>query len=165
MNKIIDMTGREQTFEGCMACAIIKGEVELFGGVLYSSEYFDVMQDIELPIDGFIIIASKRHVEKLTELSDDERINLMEVTNKCLNILRKHNICDEYTLVLEEKAGYHFHLWLMPRAKWMIEKFGKVLKNMKQIQEYAIENMKTPDNIAKIAETCKLLKEELNKEK
>lgn len=44
----------------------------------------------------------------------------------------------------------------------MIEKFGKVLKNIKPIQEYAIQNMKTQENLDKIKSTCELLKRELN---
>lgn len=64
---------------------------------------------------------------------------------------------------MEEKAGYHFHVWLMPRHKWMIEKFGKVLKNIKAIQDYAILNMKTQKNFDKIKNTCELVKKELNK--
>ena len=50
----------------------------------------------------------------------------------------------------------------MPRHKWMIEKFGKVMKNIKPIQEYALENMKTEENINQIKETCEILKRELN---
>lgn len=163
MKTIIDMEGNEQSYEGCMACEINKGNLKVFGGILYESEYFNVMQDIELPIDGFVVIATKRHVEKLTDLSDDERTNLMELANKCLTILRVNNVCDEYNLILEEKKNYHFHLWLMPRANWMKEKFGKVLKNIKPIQEFAKEHMKTPENLAKIAKTCEILKKELNK--
>ncbi len=163
MTTIIDVEGNEQSFEGCMACEINKGNLKLFGDVLYENEFFNVMQDIELPIDGFIVIATKRHVEKLTELSDAERTSLMEIANKCLTVLRANAVCDEYTLILEEKKNYHFHLWLMPRADWMIKKFGKVLKNIKPIQEYAKEHLRTPENLANIAKTCEILKKELNK--
>ena len=49
----------------------------------------------------------------------------------------------------------------MPRHKWMLEKFGKVLKNIKQIQGYALENMRTKENLNQIKETCEILKREL----
>ena len=44
----------------------------------------------------------------------------------------------------------------------MIEKFGNVLKNIKAIQNYSFENLRTKENIDKIANTCELLKRELN---
>ena len=163
MNKIIDLTGKEQSFDGCMACAINEGKFNFMGSDIFKGEYFSVLQDAELPIGGFVVIASNRHVEKLTELNSEEQKNLIELINKCLTALQKFGISEEYNVVLEEKAGYHFHVWLMPRAKWMIEKFGKVLKNIKPIQDYAKENMKTPENINKIKNTCELLKNELSK--
>ena len=74
-----------------------------------------------------------------------------------------NKIADEYNIILEEKTNSHFHVWLMPRHKWMLEKFGKIIQNIKSIQEYALENMRTDENIKNIAETCKILKRELNK--
>lgn len=164
MNKIIDLTGKEHSFDGCMACAINEGKLNFIGSDIFKGKYFSVLQDAELPIDGFVVIASNRHVEKLTELNSEEQKSLIELINKCLTALQKFGNCEEYNVVLEEKAGYHFHVWLMPRANWMIEKFGKVLKNIKPIQDYAKENMKTTENLAKISETCKKLKLELNKQ-
>ena len=163
MNTILDIEGKEHDLDGCLGCEIANGNLKPFGGVLYKDEYFNITQDSELPIDGFIIISSTRHIEKFTSLTDEERLSLMNLINKTLSILQKHNVAEEYNVILEEKKGYHFHVWLMPRHKWMIEKFGKVLKNIKPIQEYALENMRTKENIDKIANTCKILSTELNK--
>ena len=158
------MTGKEVEIKKCLGCEITNGNLDVFGGLLYQGEFFAVAQDFELPIEGFIIIFSKRHVEKFIDLSQDEQIELTALINKTLNILEANHIAEEYNIVLEEKAGYHFHVWLMPRHKWMIEKFGKVLKNIKQIQDYAIQNMKTQEYFDKIKSTCELVKKELNKE-
>ena len=78
-----------------------------------------------------------------------------------MKILETNHVCEEYNIILEEK-DCHFHVWLMPRHKWMIEKFGNVLKNIKAIQNYSFENLRTKENIDKIANTCELLKRELN---
>ena len=160
---IVDMAGKEWEINGCMSCEIANGNLVPFGGILHRTENFAVMQDVELPINGFIVIASVRHLEKFTELTEDEQIELTKLINKTLNILRNNGVAEEFNIILEEKKNYHFHIWLMPRHKWMIEKFGKVLKNIKGIQDYAIENMKTKENIAEIAKTCELVKRELNK--
>ena len=163
MGKIIDLTGKEQELNGCMGCEVARGNLVPFGGVLYQDNQFAITQDVELPINGFIIISSVRHIEKFTDLTDDERINLTNLINKTLNILRKNNVAEEFNIILEEKKNYHFHIWLMPRHKWMIEKFGKVLKNIKLIQDYATENMRTEENLKEIQRTCELLKTELSK--
>lgn len=161
--KLIDLTGKEVEVKGCLGCELANEELAAFGGLLYKSKNFAIMQDFELPIDGFIIISSRRHVVKWTELSEEEQSELVMLINKTLKILEENNVAKEYNVILEEKAGYHFHIWLMPRHQWMIEKFGKVLKNIKQIQEYALENLRTKENIKRIEKTCKLLKKELNK--
>ena len=162
MSIIKDLTGKQQELNGCLGCEIVNGNIAPFGGVLYKNKHFTITQDFELPIDGFIVISSVRHIEKLTELTFEERGDLMELINKTLSILREHNIAEEYNVILEEKEGYHFHIWLMPRHKWMIEKFGKVLKSIKAIQDYALENLRTSENISQILNTCKILESELN---
>ncbi len=162
---LTDLTGKEVEIKNCLGCEIANGAIDIFGGLLYQGKHFAVAQDFELPIDGFIIIFSKRHVEKLIDLSQDEQVELTALINKTLKILEENDIAEEYNIILEEKAGYHFHVWLMPRHKWMIDKFGKVLKNIKAIQEYASLNMKTQENFDKIKNTCELVKKELNKEK
>jgi len=163
MRIIKDLTGKEQTLNGCLGCEIANKNLIPFGGILYKDKYFTITQDFELPIDGFIVISTIKHIEKFTDLTNDERITLINLINKTLSILRENKVAEEFNIILEEKQGYHFHIWLMPRHKWMIEKFGKVLKNIKQIQDYSLDNLRTKENIDKIAQTCNILKIELNK--
>ncbi len=158
---IEDLTGKQVEIKNCMGCEIINGDLKPFGGILFKNENFIITQDFELPIDGFIIITSIRHISKYTELTEIEQIDLTKIINKTLKILEDNNIAEEYNIILEEK-DCHFHVWLMPRHKWMIEKFGKVLKNIKPIQDYSLANLRTKENINKIANTCELLKRELN---
>ena len=162
---ILDLTGSEQELINCVGCEIISGHLKPFGGILFKNENFFIAQDFELPIDGFIIISSVRHVEKYTELTENEQIDLTKIINKTLKILEDNNIAEEYNIIFEEKKGYHFHIWLMPRHKWMIEKYGKVIKNIKQIQDYSMRNLRTKENFDKIKRTCELLKRELNNER
>ena len=158
---IIDLTGKEHELNGCLGCEIANGNLKTFCGILYESNDFLVMQDYELPINGFIVISSKKHVEKLTELDENAQINLMKIISKLLSVLRANNIAEEYNLILEEKKGYHFHVWLMPRHDWMIQKFGKVLKNIKNIQEYALQNLRDEASIKEIEKTCMIVKNEM----
>ncbi len=161
---MIDLIGNEVEIKNCLGCEIVSGQIDVFGGILFQSEHFVIAQDFELPIEGFFIITSKRHIKKFVELSTDEQMELMQIINKSLKILEENEVAEEYNIILEEKESVHFHVWLMPRHKWMIEKFGKVLKNIKPIQDYAIQNMKTEENFDRIKSICNLLKRELNKE-
>ncbi len=161
--KLLDLTGREWNFDGCLGCELVSKTLKPFGGVIFKDENFMIAQDFELPIEGFVIISSIRHLEKLTELTDAERADLMFLINKCLTVLRENGVAEEYNIILEEKSGYHFHVWLMPRHRWMTKKFGKIMKNIKPIQEYALKNMRTEENFEKIKHTCEVLKTALNK--
>ena len=158
-----DLTGKDCQINGCMGCEIVNGNLKPYGGIVFRNEYFTVAQDFELPINGFIIISSIRHVEKFTELTDEERESLFKLMNKTLGILENNKIAERYNIILEEKENCHFHVWLMPRHKWMDEKFGKITKNIKPIMDYSINNMRTQENFEQIAKTCELLKQELSK--
>ncbi|MBQ2864398.1 MAG: hypothetical protein IJE91_02895 [Clostridia bacterium] len=159
---ITDFIGVNHEINGCLGCALNNNPAINPCGIIYKNNSFSVSQDIELPINGFIILTSNRHIEKFTELTMQEVSDLGALITKCLNIMRSNGVAEEFNIVLEEKAGSHFHVWLMPRHKWMLEKFGKVLKNIKPIQEYAIKNLKTPEQLKQIKSTCKLLSTMLN---
>lgn len=161
--KLTDLVGNEIELNGCLGCKIANKTLDVFGGIIFENDDFVITQDFELPINGFIIISTKKHFEKLNELSTNMQINLINLISKTLKILEDNKIAEQYNIILEEKTGYHFHIWLMPRHKWMIEKFGKVLKNIKEIQEYSIKNLKTQENFDNIKHTCNILKENLNK--
>ena len=163
MSFIEDLTGKKQNLNACLGCEIINENLTPFGGILYKDNEFAITQDFELPINGFIIISSVRHIEKFTELNESEQVKLINLINRTLNILRENNVAEEFNIILEEKKGIHFHIWLMPRHKWMKDKFSKILKNIKEIQEYAVKNMKTAENFNEILKTCEILKTELNK--
>ena len=63
----------------------------------------------------------------------------------------------------EEKEGRHFHAWIVPRHKWMSEKFGNITKNLNSIFNYALNNLKTEENFIEISRVSNLVKTELNK--
>ena len=157
-----DLTGKQISLNGCMGCEIVNENLKPFCGILYRNENFVITQDFELPINGFIIISTIRHISKFNELTENEQTDLTKLINKTLTILEENNIAEEYNIVLEEK-DCHFHVWLMPRHKWMNEKFSKIIKNIQPIMDYAKQNLRTEDNFNQIKQTCELLKRELNK--
>ncbi len=160
---IVDITGTTQNFSDCMACSILNGELKPFGEILYENDNFYVCQDFEVPINGFIIISTKQHLSSINEFTDKQKIDFIMLLDKVLKALKGIGVAEEFILVQGERKDIHFHISLFPRKVWMKEKFGRVISSLKQIQEYAIENMKTAENLEEIANTCKLLKVELKK--
>ena len=159
---IKNILGEEVNIENCLGCEIVSGDIKPVGGILYKDDYFVVCQDFELPINGFIIISTVKHCERFCELTDDERIKMINLVNKIIKLLRSYDVCEEFNMIFEEKENIHFHVWIMPRHKWMKEKFGKIIKNIKEIQDYALENMRDEDNVECIIDTCNKLRKDLN---
>ena len=65
-------------------------------GMAYENDRFTLSQDWELPIQGFFIVSPKRHIEKLCELTKDERNEMFEIVDKTVKILRDNKICERF---------------------------------------------------------------------
>ena len=81
MRKITLSNGNTVEVE-CLSCALTSGMVEPDGGVVLETEFFHAHQDVAYPIRGLIIVASKRHIKCLDELTEEERIDYMNVLTK-----------------------------------------------------------------------------------
>jgi len=162
---MINYANEKIEFNGCPGCAYAKHEFELPCGMAYENENFTLSQDWELPIPGFFIVSPKRCIEKFEELSMEEKTEMFEIVDKTIKILRHNNICDRFNVIFEEKENIHFHVWIMPRHKWMNELVEGITPNIEQIYEYAINTMKTEENYIKINEITNLVKENFKKNK
>ena len=148
-------------FEGCPACAYAKHEFSLPCGMAYENERFTLSQDWELPIQGFFVVAPKHCVENLSELTDEERIRAFDLVNETIKILKASNVCDRFNVIFEEKQGSHFHIWIMPRHKWMEDVAGKITKNIGMIFNHAKQNLRTEENLKEISKISQVVKEGL----
>ena len=150
-----DILGNEIKSE-CVGCAIVRGEVKLPGGIIYDGESIILAADPEIPIPGFLIITSKRHIQSFAELTVDERTeigNTITITERAIKDLK---IAETVTLVQEERSK-HFHIWIFPNQEWMLEKFGYGLQYLREINAYARENASDEDviRVIKVAEEIK----------
>lgn len=150
-------------FEGCPGCAYANHEFVLPCGMAYEDNLFTLSQDWELPIEGFLVISPKRCVEKFDELTDEERVKIFDIVNKTITILRNNNICDRFNVIFEEKEGRHFHIWIMPRHKWMSDLFDDITDNIGEIFAYAKSNFREQHIYNKIKEITNIVKEQLER--
>lgn len=144
----------------CLGCARENEEMERTGTVL-TTEHFDAHQDFEIPIPGFIIISSRRHLQSVDEFADEEKIDFINTLTAVRAGMRKALNIDVVYLVQEEDTSHHFHVWVFPRYDWMVEQFGKKTPSLRPIMEYAREHLKTEGNLEKVEEAIAKLKTHL----
>ncbi len=160
---MINYAGEEIKINGCLGCLFAEHKFSLPCGIAYENDKFILSQDFELPIQGFLVVSPKKHIETFGELTSSERIEIFEIVSKTIEILKRNNICERFDVIFEEKINKHFHIWIMPRNKWMEEFGGNIICNIGKIFKYAKTNMRTKENFNKIDEITKLLKSELKK--
>ena len=159
---MISYNNKEINYEGCPGCAYAKHEFELDCGMAFENDEFTVSQDWELPIKGFFIVSPKRHIEKLSELTNEERNEMFDLVNKTVNILRNNNICDRFDYIFEEKENRHLHVWILPRYDWMNEICEDIIDNIGLITKYVKENYRNNNVYAEINKITGIIKNELN---
>ena len=148
----------------CIGCAIVRGEIESVGGSIAGTDNFDAHQDYEIPIPGFVILASKKHVKGLEDFSKAERVELIEFLYRIRKAM-KDTLGIEYVDIIQEESTIkkfaHFHVWLFPRYEWMDE-IGEGVESVRRIMEYARGNMKTEHNLDEVKKAAEKLKEYLS---
>ena len=166
MKKIIDIFDNEwDLVDECLGCKIANKNVTAPFGVLFETDNFVVVQDIETPIPGFMVINCKKHIRSILDLSEEEYIELMNLSYEVRKAMGELGDIEDVSIIQKELAP-HFHLWLFPRYKWMINNsklglgYGK-LSDYTKIIEYSRKNHKSKQNIAEIEEYCRIIKENL----
>lgn len=161
MKKITLSNGK--TFEvECLSCALTSGLIEPDGGVIFETEYFHAHQDVAYPIKGLIILASKRHIKSFDELTEDEKIDYIQVLTRIRKAQREVLGIEYVYYFYNEDTTHHFHTWMVPRYEWMYE-FGRSVESVRPTLLHARNEMNDTENIKEVMKTIESLKEELNK--
>ncbi|MBR3319419.1 HIT family hydrolase [Candidatus Saccharibacteria bacterium] len=134
----------------CAGCAIVRGNTGVPGGVIYDGNIAILAADPEVPIPGFLVVTSKRHVRSLSELSNEECHEIIDIIFHAEKALKSLGIT-EITLVQEERSS-HLHFWIFPNYDWMTKKYGKGITYLRDISEYAKETSTDKDKILSIVE-------------
>ena len=132
----------------CMGCAISRKELDIPGGIIFEGKYSILGADPEIPIPGFLVLNTKRHVNSFSELEKEEYHEIMDIIVNAEKALRDLDIAHEVTIVQEERSK-HLHVWIFPNYSWMTEKFGKGITHLRAISEYARENS-NGENVSKV---------------
>ncbi|MFZ1626511.1 MAG: diadenosine tetraphosphate hydrolase [Candidatus Moraniibacteriota bacterium] len=159
---IEDFTGVKKDVK-CIGCACATAGQSI-AGYVNETELFHVHQDQEVPIPGFVILSTKRHVDSITDFTDAEANEFIALARRIRQAQREVLGIEHVYLVQEEDTEDHFHLWMLPRYDWMKDeaKFGRKVGSAHNVLKFAEQNMKTPDNIALVIDAANKLKEFFN---
>jgi diadenosine tetraphosphate (Ap4A) HIT family hydrolase len=119
-------------------------------------------QDVAYPIEGLVIVALKRHVHCLDELSENEAAQLMQLLRRVRAAQREVLAIDHVYYFYNEDTTHHFHVWMVPRYGWM-KQFGRSIQSVRPVLHHARDNMQDRDNIEKVKSAVQLLREDLSK--
>lgn len=142
---VVEMKG---TATNCVGCQIEKGKIDVADFLVARTEYFIVNQDLEVPIPGFYIISTRRHVFSIDEFTIEEQIELGRLLHVVRAGMWKELKIKMVCLFQDEASDNHFHIWLFPRLKWM-EPFGFKVQSIRPIIDHAKSTLRTRENFEK----------------
>lgn len=159
MRKITLSNGKTVEVE-CLSCALTSGLIEPDGGVILETEHFHAHQDVAYPIEGLVILASKRHIKGLDELTDVERLEYINIMTAIRKAQRAVLGIDYIYYFYNEDTTHHFHTWMVPRYDWMNE-FGRSVESVRPVLLHARNHRNTEGNKQKVLKAIEALKSAL----
>ncbi|WP_045522643.1 HIT family protein [Neobacillus niacini] len=145
----------------CLSCALTSGLIEPDGGVIIETEHFHAHQDVAYPIKGLVILASKRHIKCLDELTEEEKLDYINIMTNIRKAQREVLGIDYVYYFYNEDTTHHFHTWLVPRYDWMNE-FGRSVESVRPVLLHARNNKNTEENQQKVMNAIEALRNALN---
>lgn len=138
--------------EGCIFCVFPSRDEDKKNHILYRGEHAYVIMNAFPYSNGHLLIPPYRHIADITELTDEENLEIMQLTQKCAVALKEVMRPDGFNvgMNLGTPAGAgiadHLHVHIVPR--WNGDtNFMPVLADVKVIPE-ALE--KTYDKLKSV---------------
>jgi len=145
---------------GCVGCALGDKSLAPPGGILKETENFILHQDPLVPIKGFLIVASKRHIRSVAALSQAEASEFFTLCHSARCALAALEDVTGCTLIQEERG--HLHLWIFPKYAWMDDLFEDSLSSIRPILAYAKEHLQTEETMREVIACAERLRVLLN---
>ncbi len=107
-----------------MGCSVSNLSMLVPGDFIKQAKYFCVHQDPLIPLPGFLVIASLRHIQSLSEMQRseyEEFSGLVRITHQAIKDVTKI----EHLTIVQEEISPHFHLWFFPWTQIVLERYGQ----------------------------------------
>lgn len=145
----------------CLSCSIVEGEVEPTGGTIYETKFFHAHQDVAYPIKGLVILASKRHIKCLDELTEEEQIDYIHTLHLIRKAQREVLGIEHVYYFYNEDTTHHFHTWMVPRHEWM-DQFGRSIESVRPVLLHARQERNHKTEVEKVIKAIHELRDSLN---
>jgi diadenosine tetraphosphate (Ap4A) HIT family hydrolase len=131
----------------CLSCAVVHGFRETLGGTILETSSFHAHQDVAYPIPGLVILAAKRHITALDQLTPAEAAEFVATAQRIRAAQRRVLAIEHVYFFYNEDTTHHFHLWMVPRHKWM-KTFGRSVESLRPVLVHARDHMNSPRELA-----------------
>ncbi len=147
----------------CLGCYYREAGEDVPGHIL-SADLFHAHQDHEIPIPGFVILSTRRHIKSIDEFTDEEAREFIDLVRRIRRALREALGIERIYFIQEEDTPDHFHVWFLPRYEWMEDeaRFGRKVSSARPVLEYAREHLKTPENLEAVETVVRKLRQALS---
>ncbi|NRD80227.1 diadenosine tetraphosphate hydrolase [Bacillus sp. BRMEA1] len=129
----------------CLSCSLTSGMHQPDGGVIIETEHFHAHQDVAYPIEGLVILASKRHIIGFDELTEAPKVDYIHLLTKIRKAQRTALGIEYVFYFYNEDTTHHFHTWMVPRYEWMNE-FGRSVESVRPVLLHARKHMNNEIN-------------------
>lgn len=160
--RTITLANGETVEVECLSCALVNGLIEPEGGIVVETEHFHAHQDVAYPIPGLVILASKRHLKTLDELTESERLDYITTLSKIRKAQRDVLGIESVYYFYNEDTTHHFHTWMVPRYEWMYE-FGRSVESVRPVLLHARNEMNDEASVQRVRQAISALTEELKR--
>jgi diadenosine tetraphosphate (Ap4A) HIT family hydrolase len=144
----------------CLSCQIVRGEAAPHVRPILETEHFHAHQDIAYPVPALVIVAARRHVRCLDELTDAETNELLPLMRRIRSAQRTGLGIEHVYYFYNEDTKHHFHIWMVPRYPWM-QQFGRSIESVRPALLHARDHMSGPTLMADVEQAAETLRKTL----
>ena len=145
----------------CLSCQIVQGEAKPHVRPILETEHFHAHQDVAYPVPAQVIVAARRHVRCLDELTEAETRELLPLIRRIRGAQRSSLGIEHVYYFYNEDTKHHFHVWMVPRYPWM-RQFGRSIESVRPALLHAREHMSGAALLAEVDQAANVLRKTLS---
>jgi diadenosine tetraphosphate (Ap4A) HIT family hydrolase len=144
--------------EGCLACDLAEGRLPLPGGVIYETSHWIVEHTVGPFNVGTLILKPKRHVTRLSELTEAEAAELGPLLRRAAAVVDELLRPEQVYAGLWSHAGgtpVHIHYLVQPATRELMDRYGDYGPHL-QVAMFDAEVFPAVDEIEAFAERARV---------
>src|SRR3972149_10723472 len=96
----------------CLACSLQAETGRVPGGTIFETKNWMLEHAFDVPLPGFCILKSKRHVEHVAELNGEESAELGLILQKVTAAVKKATGAEKIYVLSYGEVVRHVHFWI-----------------------------------------------------